>query len=770
MTMPIGPAEAARRLGVSTRTVQRWLREGRLPAVRVGSRLKVDASSLATDSGPSDAADTGAAHGVGAAHGLGPAHGDERVRGVKTARQLGRVRELEPARRLGLDAEVESSAGRSGGGGRPIHRLLVANRGELVVRIARTCRMLGIAAIALATEDQREAWWAAQVPESAALHGRYLDATAVLDAARRAGADAIHPGYGFLAENADFADAVLAAGLTWVGPPPAAMRLLGDKASGRHVAEAAGVPTVPGYDGEDQSDEALTRAAADIGYPLLVKPSGGGGGKGMHVVRAAEELAGELARARREARAAFGDDRLILERFIEGPRHVEVQFLRDAHGNAVHLGERDCSLQRRHQKVIEEAPSPVVDDELRATLGDAAIRLATAAGYVGAGTAEFLLDASGAFFFLEVNARLQVEHPVTEALTGRDLVADQLRIAAGEPLGFSQADVRWSGHAIEARLYAEDPWADFLPSAGRVVDVHWPAGNGGMVAGDSPDTDRGRGPNAGTSPDAGVAASPSAVRVDAGIGPGDAVGTRYDPLLAKVIAHGASRDEALSRLDRALAATAVFGVTTNRGFLRRLIALPEVVEGAATTDLVERAWHPEGDAIPEEAWAVAAAALWSMARSGTAAESGQAGFRLNSRPRLRVAIGDEERLMEIDARATARLPWAADEGAAPEIGVWLDADGRAIRASIAPPPTVDTALLHAQHETGGERVTAPMPGNVLAVRVADGDVVEAGQILLLLEAMKMEIAVPAPAPGTVAHVGVVPGQQVQRGDLLVELH
>ena len=690
---PVGPGEAARQLGISTRTVQRWLLDGRLGSVRVGNRLKVDTGSLAA---------------VLAASG--------------TPSPLGVEPSTIPAAR-GLSAA------------RPITRLLIANRGELVVRIARTCGDLGIRSLALVAPDQARAWWATPADELVPLAGSYLDADAVLEAARRSRADAIHPGYGFLAENPFFADAVEAAGLVWVGPPGAAMRALGDKAAGRRLAASVDVPVLPGYDGEEQSDRALARAAARVGYPVLVKPSAGGGGKGMHVVRKARELPEVLARARREARAAFADERLILERYVEAPRHVEVQFLLDRHGGAVHLGERDCSLQRRHQKVIEEAPSPAVDVTLRTRLGDAALRLARAAGYVNAGTAEFLLDDRGDVFFLEVNARLQVEHPVTESVTGRDLVADQLRIAAGDPLGFGQRDVRWEGHAVEARLYAEDPWSGFLPAAGPVVDVCWPEGEG--------------------------------IRVDAGIGSGDVIGTRYDPLLAKIVASGATRDEALNRLDAALAATAVLGVTTNRGFLRALIATPDLRAGRATTDLIERIWQPEAEPPTETAFRVAAAAL---ARAASAPGSVASGFRLNARPELRIVIDEEQRSIELDAGALAELPWAIDPVASVQPAVVLDVDGRAVRASVAPAPTVEGAIEHAHREiTGTERVVAPMPGSVLSVRVAPGDAVEAGQTLLVLEAMKMENAVTAPVAGTIERVLVEPGRQVQRGEVLVEL-
>jgi acetyl-CoA/propionyl-CoA carboxylase biotin carboxyl carrier protein len=662
----IGPGEAARRLGVSTRTVQRWLREGRLPSVQVGSRLKVDGRAL----------DAGHAPGASAT-------------------------------------------------GRPIQRLFVANRGEIVVRIARTCRALGILSLAAAPPDQQGAWWTSTTDELVALDGSYLDGDALIAAARAAGADAIHPGYGFLAESAVFAEQVLAAGLTWVGPPPAAMRALGDKAAARQLAARAGISLLPGYDGDDQSDAALRRAAKRIGYPLLLKPSAGGGGKGMHVVRSDGQLEEALGRARREALAAFADDRLVIERHLERPRHVEVQLLLDEHGGAVHLGERECSLQRRHQKVIEEAPSLAVDTTLRARLGDAAISLARAGGYAGAGTAEFLLTADGSFYFLELNARLQVEHPVTELVTGRDLVADQLRIAAGEPLGFEQADVRLDGHAVEARLYAEDPWADFLPATGRLLDVRWPDGEG--------------------------------IRVDAGIAAGDEVGARYDPMLAKLVAHGADRGEALGRLRRAIDETRTLGVTTNRGFLGWLLEHPAVVGGAMDTELIERDWQPTDDGAPEPIWQAAAQLL---------RPSPNAGFRLNQPARLRLEIDGTVRgvaLGEAHGSEPVHARTAAD-------AVVLDADGRAVTARLASPPTVETALRRATAAARGQHsVAAPMPGQVLQLRVSAGDTVEAGQILLVLEAMKMENAVVAPAPARVESVLVEVGQQVQRGQPLVEL-
>jgi excisionase family DNA binding protein len=691
---PISPGDAAGRLGVSTRTVQRWLREGRLPAIRVGERLKVDPSAFSGDS-------------VGAL-----------------------------SRSLPSDTS-EHTEGPSGGAARAIRRLLVANRGELPVRIARTCRRLGIVSIALVPPDQEPAWWATQLDERQPLIGSYLDGAAILDAARAAGADAIHPGYGFLAENADFAESVTASGLTWVGPPAAAMRALGDKAAGRQLAASVGVPTLPGYDGTDQQDETLQREADRVGYPLLIKPSAGGGGKGMHVAADATELAPLLPQARREALAAFGDERLILERYVPRPRHVEVQLLLDGFGNGVHLGERDCSLQRRHQKVIEEAPSPTVDADLRSRLGDAALRLARAAGYVGAGTAEFLLDSKANFFFLEVNARLQVEHPVTEAITGRDLVEDQLRVAAGQSLGFTQSDVQLRGHAIEARLYAEDPWAGFLPATGHVSGTRWP--------------------------DLGTP-SGATLRVDRGVETGDDIGTRYDPLVAKIICHANDRSTAIASLNDALEQTSVLGVTTNRGFLRTLLSLEPFVDGKATTDLIERTWTLTGEPPIENAWPIAA---WVLSRQGNRDAGVAAGFRVNAAPRLRVRIGELERGVSVPQRAPGAM-WtlvATADGAR----VVIDLDGLSVRASVAPAPTVETAISHAQRTDDASTVTAPMPGVVLHVRVHEGDAVETGRVLVILEAMKMENAVAAPSSGTVARVNVRAGDQVSRGDILVEL-
>ncbi len=685
MAEELSPSQAAARIGATTRTVQRWIATGRLPARRIGDRWRVASDAL-----------------------------DAFVRGA----------DGEASGRSGL-RPVESVPS--------VRTVFIANRGEIATRIERTCQAMGIAAVRARAEG----------PEAIDL----LDPSAVVEAARAAGADALHPGYGFLAENPAFAESVEAAGIRWVGPPPGAIWAMGDKAGARRLAASLGVPTLPGYDDADQGDTALAAAAARIGLPLLVKPSAGGGGKGMRIVRELAVLADALAAARREARAAFGDDRLILERYLEGPRHVEIQLLFDAHGNGVHLGERDCSIQRRHQKVLEESPSPALDEPLRRRMGEAALRLASAVGYVSAGTVEFLVDDRLDFFFLEMNTRLQVEHPVTELVTGRDLVAHQLRIAAGEALGFEQLDVRQTGHAVEVRLYAEDAEAGFLPATGRVESLRWPTGEG--------------------------------IRVDAGIEVGSEVTGRFDPMLAKLIAHGRDRPEAFGRLRAALDRTVVLGLTTNLRFLRWLVREPVVLAGEARVDTLERVWPPddwaERVALPAELWQFAARQLLGEPVSGRGSpppDPWRGGWRLNAHPAARITADGEERLVAVgqdnpgvsNASVTMEDPAAVIAGDA----VHVDAAGRSVAFRLAPPPDVDRAAraAAAHHATGRSDVVAPMPGAVLAVHAAPGQELEPGDPIVTLEAMKMEHVVAAPGPGHITELLVRPADQVARGQLL----
>ena len=668
------PREVADELGVTVRTVQRWVADGRLPAARVGGRVRVARASLVTVTGS-----------------------------------------LRPTPRAAVD--------------RAIRTLLVANRGEIVARVARTARRLGIGVVGVAAPDDAPP---SGVDRCLPVPG-YLDAEAIVTAALQAGADAVHPGYGFLSETPAFAGAVERAGLIWVGPPATAIAAMGDKAAARRTATEHGVPVLPGYDGSDQDNLTLEREAERIGFPLLVKPAGGGGGKGMRVVRQAAELAEALASARREAHRSFGDDRLILERLLVGARHVEIQVLFDAHGDGVHLAERDCSAQRRNQKIVEEAPGPSVTAGLRERMGEAALAVARAVRYVSAGTVEFLVDADEAFYFLEMNTRLQVEHPVSEEVTGRDLVADQLRIAAGEPLGFSQADVRLDHHAIEVRLYAEDPEHGFLPATGSIARVDWP----------------------------------SHVRVETGISAGDEVSDRYDPMLAKLIARGPTRVDALARLRAALDATRVLGVRTNLRFLRWLLDQPVVRDGEVRTDTIAGLTIP-GPARPDEATWIAVA---GAAREGGLLPVGAwgGGWRLNASPRVRLRHGDEVRSVPLPAPGSD--PSAVVTATVQITGtLHADVEGQSLEFEVAPSPTVEEAVRHAaSHGEGGAVLIAPMPGRVIAVRAREGASVREHETVVVLEAMKMEHAVVAPLTGTLTRLAVAEGQQVQRGDVLAEV-
>ncbi|MCX5390837.1 acetyl/propionyl/methylcrotonyl-CoA carboxylase subunit alpha [Streptomyces sp. NBC_00094] len=626
--------------------------------------------------------------------------------------------------------------------------VLVANRGEIAVRVIRTLRALGVRSVAVYSDADadarhvREADTAVRIGPPAAAES-YLSVPALLDAAARTGAQAVHPGYGFLAENAGFAQACADAGLVFIGPTASAISLMGDKIRAKATVKAAGVPVVPGA-----ADPELASAARELGAPVLLKPSAGGGGKGMRLVRDLAVLDEEIAAARREARSSFGDDTLLVERWIDRPRHIEIQVLADTHGNVVHLGERECSLQRRHQKIIEEAPSVLLTPEIRASMGAAAVEAARSCGYVGAGTVEFIVPGGdpSAYYFMEMNTRLQVEHPVTELITGVDLVEWQLRVAAGEPLPFAQDDIRLDGWAIEARICAEDPSRGFLPSGGTVLALNEPQGPG--------------------------------VRTDSGLLQGTEVSSLYDPMLSKVIVHAKDRPTALRKLRAALADTVTLGVPTNAGFLRRLLAHEDVVAGALDTGLVERdaeSLVPEG--VPDEVYAAAAAVrlagLTPVTRDGWADPfSAPSGWRLGGRPAplpfpVRVP-GHEPVVVEAPggARVTDTSVTVTVDGITHHFhrsGNWLGRDGDSWHVLDHDP--VEAALSGAKHG-GADTLAAPMPGTVTVVKVAVGDEVEAGQSLLVVEAMKMEHVISAPHAGTVTELDVTPGSTVAMDQIL----
>ena len=629
-----------------------------------------------------------------------------------------------------------------------LKKLLVANRGEIACRIFDTCRALGIETVAVYSDADarakhvREADAAVHIGPAPASES-YLKVDAILAAAKATGADAIHPGYGFLSENADFAEAVVAAGLIWVGPPPAAIRAMGPKDEAKRIAEEAGVPVLPGYRGEAQDLKTLSAAAKDIGFPLLIKAVAGGGGRGIRLVTKASELKGELESAVREAEAAFGDGRVMLEKLVAQPRHIEVQVFGDRHGNVVHLYERDCSLQRRRQKVIEEAPAQGMPEAVRAAMTEAAVKLAQAVKYEGAGTVEFIVDGSkplaeDTFWFLEMNTRLQVEHPVTEMVTGTDLVAWQLRVAGGETLPLAQADIPLHGHAIEARICAEDPAEDFRPGAGLIQEF-------GLLEPVDGET----------------------LRWDSGFETGDRVPSNYDSMLAKLIVYAGNRDAAVDQLVETLAHTQLAGVPSNTGFLRRCALAEEFQAGTHHVNWIAE----QGEALTHAPEAHQQASVLAMcdiqlSEAGDVSPWGlRDGFRLNGAPvrRVSVAVG-------------ADADWfdPSDHEVDPDVPLPLVSDLSPRRFAVT--TGGDTVLVEVpdydadvEALLGGDSVKAPMPGKVLSVLVKAGDTVSQGAPVAVMEAMKMEHTLAAPRDGTIAAIDAAAGDQVSEGDLLVEL-
>jgi len=652
-------------------------------------------------------------------------------------------------------------------------KILIANRGEIACRIIRTARKMGIRTVAVYSDADRDAMHVALADEAIAIgpapaRSSYLDAEKIIAAAQASGAQAIHPGYGFLSENAGFAEACASAGIIFIGPTPDAIRAMGGKSEAKALMAKAGVPVVPGYHGEDQADEKLAGEAEAIGYPVLLKASAGGGGKGMRVVREKREFAAELAGAKREALAAFGNDRMLIEKYLERPRHVEVQVFADGHGNCLSLFERDCSIQRRHQKVIEEAPAPGLPDTLRQRMYDAAVAAARAIDYRGAGTVEFLLDPSGAFYFMEMNTRLQVEHPVTEYITGLDLVEWQIRVANGEALPDDWGNLRINGHAIEARIYAEDPAHDFLPSIGTVSHLAFPE----------------EGPH---------------LRIDSGIRTGDAISVHYDPMIAKLIVWDYDRPSAVRRLRLALEKLAICGVTSNAAFLTRLAGLDAFAAAELDTGFIARneaALFAPG-ATGENEIALATLGLLLSRRNGAKPQAdpyspwnNTNSFRLNApaRETLRFVL-DQQPVdvavkhepdgfsLEIGTRAIRAHGSISQDGAlratvdgrqrqcrffASDNGHALFLDGEHYRISQPDPVDVADTSTH----TGG--LEAPMPGVIRAILSKQGAAVEAGDALVVMEAMKMEHTIRAPAKGTVTAINCAEGNMVEAGAMLVD--
>ena len=657
-------------------------------------------------------------------------------------------------------------------------KILIANRGEIACRVIRSARRLGIATVAVYSDADRgamhveladEAWPIGPPPAQES----YLNIGAILDVVRNSGAEAVHPGYGFLSENAEFAEACGSAGVTFIGPPASAIRAMGSKSAARALMQGSGVPLVPGYHGEDQDPARLVDEAERIGFPVLIKAAAGGGGRGMRLVTGAEEFAAALAAAKREAVGAFGDDRMLIEKYLSRPRHIEIQIFADIHGNTIYLFERECSIQRRYQKVLEEAPAPGLDAKRRSVMGKTAVAAARAVGYVGAGTVEFIADAKS-FYFIEMNARLQVEHPVTEMVTGLDLVEWQLRVAVGEALPVDQRDLRLRGHAIEARLYAEDPERGFLPQTGTLHELRFPPAD--------------------------------VARVDTGVRRGDRLTPFYDPMIAKIIVWGEDRPAALNSLRRALAETAVLGIVTNLGLLVRISAHPEFAAAAVDTGFIER----HRDVLlpghrPAPAMALAAAAVARLLAHASAATTAAArfddpnspwarsdGWRLNGQGHQKLVFRDGVAERTVIARAQAGN-WLLELGEEairaigerrPDGTLSVVLDGVRGRATVLDHGSetavflagenwqlieIDPLAAHEGDDPGAGRLTAPMPGRVTQLLVGAGDAVRRGEPLMIIEAMKMEHTVAAPVDGIVDAVRFSVGDLVEEGAELIAL-
>jgi 3-methylcrotonyl-CoA carboxylase alpha subunit len=650
-------------------------------------------------------------------------------------------------------------------------KILIANRGEIACRVAATAQRLGIRTVAVYSQADAHAQHVAMCDESvligpAPAKESYLQIERIISAALDTGAEAIHPGYGFLSENEAFATACEVHGLVFIGPPASAIRAMGSKSAAKALMEKAKVPLVPGYHGEQQQPKFLREQADAIGYPVLLKASAGGGGKGMRVVERSEDFEAALASCQREAINSFGDDRVLVEKYLQRPRHIEIQVFADTHGNFVHLFERDCSVQRRHQKVLEEAPAPGMTAERRQAMGEAAVNAARAVGYVGAGTVEFIANQDGSFYFMEMNTRLQVEHPVTEMITGTDLVEWQLRVAAGEPLPLQQSELQIQGHAIEARIYAENPEKGFLPSIGTLQHVCFPEA---------------------------VAFTHGAVRIDAGVRQGDAITPYYDPMIAKLIVHGDDRAQALSRMQQALQAIEIVGPATNVGFLQRLIATNPFTSADLDTGLIER-YHdvlfPAPATLPVAMLALWVAKLAMPERIGSDPWDSPHGWRLNGSYRrdLRFDCDEQDHQLTLDYQ---RDGWCMTYQSQPVMLTDIKIDGATVSLQLAQQAVVGRVIrdgdrfhvfwqgqhrvlqwsdpiAHAgEHEAEGGRLTAPMPGKIVQLMVSAGEQVTKGAPLLIMEAMKMEHTISAPANGRVETLNYAVGDQVAEGAQLL---